>query len=149
MNIILKVCLRSVLLSNKPKSRNKQRNSTRLFEWRRKSFFDNAHLNILRAINAKWEGARSSTRIDNKTAQDSGTRAGIARDNLAIRDPKQDDKGIRDLRQETSAKQDNKKAVKLVIGARTGARKLSSCIFFLAVRLFYFLTFSYFKSVIG
>lgn len=93
INAVLKVCLWLVLLGNKPKGRNKQRNFTKLIKQQCKNSSNKACLNVLRVVDARWGGAESSTERSNKTIRDPGTKAGIKRDNKAIRVWKQIKRG--------------------------------------------------------
>lgn len=116
----------------------------------------------MRAVNAKWGEVGLNKGKNNKIARDLGTRAGTRQDNQGIEVPKQKKRGkkqLKDLKQDnkkagnpeqkTRAKQDNKKAAKLIVKSCIGVERLLNRAFFLAVRLFYFLTFLFLKSVIG
>lgn len=82
-------------------------------------------------------------RRDNKAGTRQDNKVGIRQDNNKVGDPKQDDKGVGDLRR------NNKKAVVPSTGVRKRVRRLSSRAFFLVARLFCFLIFLSLMSVIG
>lgn len=76
INTISKICLWSVLLSNKLKKRNGQARSAKLIKQCKYSSYK-VCLNALRAVNARWEGVGPSTRKGDKIAGDPGIIAGM------------------------------------------------------------------------
>lgn len=97
----------------------------------------------------KMRGARPNTGKSNNITGNAETGAGTEKDNEQMGDPRQDKKIAKDPVQKTRAKQDDKRVAELVARVRIGAWRLLSCAFLLAIRLFYFLTFSSSESVIG
>lgn len=75
INAILKSYLWSVLLNNKPIGGNRQKNFARLVKWRKNSS-DRACLNVLRAVNVRWEKLGLNIRKNNKIAGDPRIKAG-------------------------------------------------------------------------
>ena len=133
INVVSKVRLWSVILCNEPKDGNKQKISLALVKrWKVSS--DKACLNVLRVVNGRWGGVGPSIERGDKRTEDPGTGADTRRDdetvgvpkwarrgNKQMGDLKQDDKGAKDLGQETRARRDNKKAVEPAVGACTEA----------------------------
>lgn len=77
-------------------------------------------------------------RRDNKQVEDLAAKAQIRNNKVGKR---HDDKKPKDPRQEIRARQDNKKAAKLAAEAYIKIQRLLCRVFFLAIRLIYFLTF--------
>lgn len=77
------------MLSNKPRGGNKQRDSTELVKRQRKSLFDKAYLNIVRALGVRSRRVGASIRKSDKIAGDPKIQV----------DKRQDDKVVRVLGQ--------------------------------------------------
>lgn len=77
----VKMPLTIFFLDNEPRFENGQRCSTRLelVKWQRKGSFDKACLNILRAEDPGWVGARSSTELNIKLGIKENDKAGKER----------------------------------------------------------------------
>lgn len=109
MNTISKVCLQLILLDNKLKGGNGWKSFIGLVK-RRKDLSDKAYLNILKAINRRWERVEPSIKRGNKTARDLGIGAGTEPDNKIVGvlgEAKRGDKQVRDSRQDDKEAKDS------------------------------------------
>lgn len=73
------------MLGNKPRDRNRQRDSIELVKWQRKNLFDKAYLNVVRALGIRSRRVGASIRKSDKIAGDPKIKVGKRQDDKVVR----------------------------------------------------------------